>query len=208
MHYPRYNPQSPLTPLSEAELALLERVLDALPADGAMSLDGADGFLAALQVGPPVLLDSLPTADWLPWVWGGDGVGVADAAPFASKRQRKDIVVLLLRHLRHLGEQFETSPRHWEPVFSIAEQGGREWTDARDWCAGFLQAVDLAPERWPVDWADPALAPLLQLGGGLDGVATPALDPDDLEAVDTLSRAVPDAVLRLRGLSRGAAPAT
>lgn len=208
MDYPRYDPHSPVTPLSGAELNALDALLQDLPADGAMTLDGLDGYLTALLVGPPTLLATLPTAQWLPPVWGGDGdAGSAEAAPFASKRQRKATVVLVLRHLRHLSQQLAEALDDWQPIFSVAEQGAQEWADARDWCAGFLQAVDLQPSAWEGLWEDPALAPaltpLLILGGGLEGHA-PAVagaaggpDPGDLVACDQLSRAVPDAVLQL-----------
>ncbi len=211
MDYPRYDPASPVTPLSPAELDGIDQLLQALPADGAMSLDGVDGFLTALQVGPPELLATLATADWLPWVWGGDGPGGNEAAePFASKRQRKATVVQLLRQLRHLAHQLDTAPADWEPVFSIAEKGADEFVDARDWCAGFLQAVDLQPSAWDAAWADPALAasvaPLLVLGGGIEGVDSPAAPADDnLAALDETSRAVPDAALALRAHFRPAA---
>jgi len=200
MDYPCYDPQSPVTPLAPEEIAALDRLLQALPSDGAMTLDGMDGFLTALQVGPPALLAELPTAEWLPWVWGGDVAGGNETAePFASKRRRKDTVVLLLRHLRALGEQLAHAPDDWEPIFSIAEQGADEWVDARDWCAGFLQAVDLQPAAWGDAFASPALAPLLALGGGLDGVALAAvIADDDLAAVDAASRGVPELVLALR----------
>ena len=199
MDYPRYDPASPVTPLAVDELDGLDRLLQALPADGAMSLDGVDGFLTALQVGPQSVLSTLATAEWLPLVWGGDGPGGAEeAAPFASKRQRKATVVLLLRHLRHLGEQLRRSPDDWQPIFSIAEQGADECADARDWCAGFLQAVDLEPQAWGDSFANEQLQGLLRLGGGLDGVCTDAAPPDDdLAAIDQLSRAVPDAVMQL-----------
>ena len=205
MDYPRYDPASPVTPLSPVELEALDALLQALPADGVMSLDGLDGYLTALLVGPPQVLGTLATADWLPLVWGGDGeAGPAGVAPFASKRQRKTTVVMVLRHLRHLGAQFSAAPDEWQPIFSIAEQGRDEWTDARDWCTGFLQAVDLQPGAWGDTWADPALAPLLVLGGGLEGVAPAggeapeaADDLDDPVVCDRLSRAVPDAVLHL-----------
>ena len=202
--YPRYDPASPVTPLSAAELDALDALLQALPADGVMSLDGVDGFLTALLVGPPAVLGTLATADWLPLVWGGDGEdGPAAAAPFASKRQRKTTVVMLLRHLRHVDEQLARAADDWQPIFSIAEQADREWADARDWCTGFLQAVDLQPATWGETWSDPALAPLRILGGGLEGVAPAAgddaaADPDDAAVCDRLSRAVPDAVLHLR----------
>jgi uncharacterized protein len=210
--YPRYDPASPVTPLVPAELDALDALLQALPADGAMSLDGLDGYLTALIVGPTTVLTTLASADWLPGVWGGDAeAGPAAAAPFASKRQRKTTVVMVLRHLRHLAWQFAEAADRWEPIFSIAEQGADEWADARDWCTGFLQAVDLQPEAWGTPWTDPAsaplLAPLLVLGGGFEGVAPAAdvdADLDDPAVCDRLSRAVPEAVLHL--LARYAAP--
>ena len=204
VNYPQYDPQSPVTPLTAADLAGLEALLAELPQDGAMTLDGMDGYLTALLVGPPALLANGPTADWLPLVWGGDGLGgTEDAVPFTSKRQRKATVVLVLRHLRHLNEQITKTPEAWEPIFSMAEQGANEWADARHWCTGFLQAVDLDVDAWGAIWADPALAPLLLLGGGLEGqapnlAADAPTDVDDPVACDALSRAVPDAVLQLR----------
>lgn len=208
MDYPRYDPASPLTPLQPAELDALDRLLQTLQTtgpDGVMSLDGVDGYLTALAAGPAELLATLPTAEWLPLVWGGDGPeGNEGAEPFASKRQRKATVVQLLRHLRHVAEALQ-HPDSWEPIFSIAEKGADEFADASDWCTGFLQAVDLVPSAWDGVWDDPAVAPLLQLGGGLEGVPTPgmdaegeAVDVDDPADIDRLSRAVPDAVLRLR----------
>jgi len=200
LDYPRYDPNSPVTPLAPDELEALDRLLQALPADGSMSLDGVDGFLTALLVGPPAPLASWPTADWLPWVWGGDGpLGHAEATPFASKRQRKDSVVLLLRHLRHIAAQLHGEAAEWEPVFDLAEQGPEEWVDARGWCAGFLQAVDLQPDAWGDAFAAVSAAPLLALGGGLEGVDCEiVLDEGDLASIDQLSRAVPDVVLALR----------
>ena len=199
MQYPNFDPQSAITPLAAEELAALDALLQRLPSDTAMSLDGFDGYLTAFAIGPAALL-ALPGAEWLPLIWGGDGAGPDDAAPFASKRQRKDTVVLALRHLRHLWQQLRQTPEHWEPIFSIAEQGATEWTDAREWCMGFLQAVDLAPAAWGEVWADAAVAPLLVLGGGLDGAPAIELgtpDLDDLAVCDSFSRAVPDAVLHL-----------
>lgn len=217
MDYPQYDPNSPVTPLTVAEMEALDTLLQELPSDGAMTLDGVDGFLSALLVGPPSVMATLSTAQWLPMVWGGDPAGGADdAAPFASKRQRKNTVVLVLRHLRHLHHQFQKDLDEWQPIFSVAEQGEDEWADARDWCAGFLQAVDLLPSAWESLWDDPALgpalAPVLMLGGGLDAAppaaggagANPGDDLDDPVVCDQLSRAVPDAVLRLLARDGGA----
>lgn len=198
MHYPDYDPASPVTPLAAEEIAALETLLNRLDADGAMSLDGFDGYLTALAIGPAALR-ALPTAEWLPLIWGGDPAGPDEPAPFASKRQRKNTVVLALRHRRHLAELLRTKPDDWEPIFSIAERGADEFVDAREWCMGFLQAVDLLPSAWDGVWSDEALAPLLTLGGGVEGVPSPepAPDLDDPALCDELSRAAPDAVLSL-----------
>lgn len=209
MDTPHYDPQSAVTPLTQAELDGLDRLLQNLPADEAMTLDGLDGYLTALLVGPRQPLATLPTAHWMPAVWGGDAeAGDQTAAPFASRRQRKATVVLVLRHLRHLSELLTHDRDAWEPIFSVAEQGPQEWVDARDWCAGFLQAVDLQPEVWSDVWDDPilgpALAPVLQLGGGLDG-ELPSEAAGDPQVFDPLSRAVPGAVLLL--LDRHSQPA-
>lgn len=206
MQYPAYDPQSPVTPLAAEELAALDALLQRLPCDTAMSLDGFDGYLTAFAIGPALLL-AMPSADWLPLIWGGDTAGPDDAAPFATKRQRKNTVVMALRHLRHLAQQLHAAPDNWEPIFSIAEQGAEEWADAREWCMGFLQAVDLMPDAWAAAWADPKTAPLLLLGGGLEGealAARPADSPDldDPAVCDQFSRAVPDAVLHLLALYR------
>ncbi len=197
MQYPTYDPASAVTPLSPEEIAALDMLLQRLQSDTAMSLDGFDGYLTAFAIGPAALRD-MPTADWLPLIWGGDAD--ADAAPFATKRQRKNTVVQALRHLRHLSQQLRETPNDWEPIFSIAEHGADEFADAREWCMGFLQAVDLQPDAWGDVWSGPVLEPLLLLGGGLEGHAPDiavAQEIDDPAVCDRLSRAVPDAVLRV-----------
>lgn len=199
MQYPNYDPKSPLTPLSGDELAALDSLLQNVASDTAMSLDGFDGYLTAFAMGPAALL-AMPSGDWLPLIWGGDTQGPDDAAPFPTKRQRKNTVVMSLRHLRHLGHLLHQQVDDWEPIFSVAESGPDEFADAREWCMGFLQAVDLMPDAWGDVWADAELKPLLLLGGGLQGQPEPdeaGLDLDDPVQCDELSRAVPDAVLHL-----------
>ena len=196
MDYPAYDPDSPLTPLTAAELVGLDRLLQELAEHEAMSLDGLDGYLTALLVAPQGPMRELPSAEWLPLIWGGDGHG-EDPAPFSSKRQRKATVVLVLRHRRHLAEQLTRSPEDWEPIFSIADNGADEWVDARDWCTGFLQAVDLLASAWDGIIGLPAAAPIVTLGGGIDGHPQQSADLDDRVACDALSRRVPEAVLEL-----------
>ena len=214
MQYPDFDPASADTPLDDAELQGLDELLQGLPVDGAMTLDGMDGYLTALLVGPP-LIGLRPTADWLPAIWGGDP-DPATPAPFASNQKKKRTTVLVLRHLQSLACALRDAPAQWEPIFSIAElpgTDGRELADATDWATGFLQATDLAPEGWQPLFADPALGPLLApialLGGdpalaargesapAAGGESVPAADLDDPEVRDALSRAATEAVLAL-----------
>ncbi len=204
VQYPNYDPQSPVTPLTPEEVQALDGLLQRLNTDQVMSLDGMDGYLTAFAIGPAALRQ-LPTGDWLPAIWGGDPLGSDEALPFASKRQRKNTVVMALRHLRHLAQQLHAAPDQWEPIFSVAEKGEEEWVDAREWCMGFLQAVDLLPDAWDGVFTQPpsadALRPLLLLGGGLDDAAPEpgeGEDTDDLASCDAMSRAVPEAVLQLQ----------
>ncbi len=215
MDYPSYDPKSPNTPLTEEELSTLDDLLTTLPTDGSMTLDGMDGYLTALLVGPP-LFDKIAPADWIPAIWGGD-LAPGTPAPFASNQKRKRTTVLVLRHLRSIAAALETAPDTWEPVFSVAEapgSDGEELADATDWCMGFLAATDLAPAAWAPLFADPelgpALAPIAWLGGDVDVAADSEEHPDpeeleDPQVRDQLSRAAAEAVMKLWARKAGGA---
>jgi uncharacterized protein len=196
---PRYDPLLATEPLSDAELDALDALLLALPTDNPMNVEALDGYLTALLVGPRSAAH-LPGSDWMPVVWGGDAN--PPPAPFASQKQRKRTAQLVLRHLHTIDEALHKAPARWEPVFSLAEAGEQELADAEDWCIGFLQATELAPEAWGALFEDPRLAPLLApiaLLGGDEGLLSPeetARLSDPAER-DALSRAVVDAVLAL-----------
>jgi uncharacterized protein len=206
MDYPSYDPRSPNTPLTEEELASLDDLLTHLPSDGSMTLDGMDGFLTALLVGPAPL-SALKTADWLPLIWGGEQEPAP--APFASNQRKKRTTVLVLRHLRSIEAALSGPPDAWEPVFSVAEvpgTQGEELADATDWCMGFLVATDLAPDAWAPLQADPEVGPGLAtiawLGGDVDVAADAEDHPsdaelDDPQVRDQLSRAATEVVLKL-----------
>ena len=209
MDYPAYDPKSPNTPLTEEELATFDDLLTNLPSDGAMTLDGMDGYLTALLVGP-VPLSGQDSADWLPAVWGGDQEPAP--APFRSNQQRKRSTVLVLRHLRSIEAALADTPEAWEPVFSVAElpgTQGEELADATDWCLGFLAATDLAPDAWAPLQADPetgpGLATIAMLGGEVEQSeqGDDAEDLDDPQVRDQLSRVAADVVLKLRARRAG-----
>lgn len=196
MQYPHYNPASDNRPLSDEELNDLDELLAVLPSDEAMNVEALDGYLAGLLLTPGRPLAGLPGEAWLPRVWGGDGA--AEPAPFASGKQRKKVMMLVLRHLQSIAMAWTHQPKAWEPIFSFAdgEDEATEYADAEDWAAGFLMAVNLAPDAWApwFEGADtaPLLAPIAALGAE-DG----ALASASAEARDAASRTIPDAMLAL-----------
>ena len=202
MEYPSYNPASDYLPLSDEELSTLDDMLSKLPSDAAMNIEALDGYLTALLLSPQALA-GLPGAAWLPEVWGGDG---ADGiAPFVSGKQKKRVMMLVLRHVHSIAVQLKNRPDAWEPIFSIAvDEEGTELTDAEDWCIGFMLGVDLAADDWAARFEDETqgalLSPIALLGGDES-----QQDPQDLAQLanaqlkDALSREIPDAVLALAG---------
>ncbi len=194
MNYPHYNPASDNRPLSDDELNELDDLLAELPADETMNIEALDGYLAALLLAPKPL-PSLPGADWLPAIWGGDRE--PEPAPFSSGKQRKKAVMLVLRHLHSIATAWTQHPDGWEPIFSQAtDEEGQDYTDAEDWSAGFLAAVELAPDDW-APWFEGGeteewLAPIVALGS-VEGLLTNA----SLAERDAASRLIPDAMLAM-----------
>lgn len=207
MQYPAFDPHSPDTPLTPQELDELDELLRRLPGESAMNVEAMDGYVTALLLAPTPL-PQVPTQHWLPAVWGGDGTAAqgGDAnAPFTSGRQRKKLIVMVLRHVQSIACRLlraDAPEDAWEPVFSVAEVDGHELADAEDWCIGFLQGVALDPDGWSPVFDDPELGPLLTpialLGG--DDAGLRAEDRErlaDPEHRDALSRAAADAVAAL-----------
>ncbi len=203
MQYPSYNPASDFLPLSDDELMALDELLGELPGDAVMNIEALDGFLAGLLLTPTPLAER-PGEDWIPLIWGGDGEG---NLPFASGKQRKRAVLLILRHLQSIAIQWQKNPQAWEPILSVADDGDDEVADAEDWAVGFMCAVDLAHGAWAPLFAEPKTAALLEpitlLGADedeLDEAARERLsDPDERDA---LSRALPDSAIALYALTR------
>ena len=62
-----FNPLQVLAPLSDEELAELDQfLLSDVTSEETMLMDGLDGYLTAIVVGPRTVMPS----QWLPGVWG------------------------------------------------------------------------------------------------------------------------------------------
>ncbi|MCZ8235800.1 MAG: UPF0149 family protein [Inhella sp.] len=192
---PSYDPQSDLRPLSDDELSELDDELGDLPGDGVLNIEALDGFCTGLLLAPSPLR-TLAGEDWMPWVWGESDDRLAPS-PFASGKQRKRVVMALLRHVRQLDHVLHQGPDRWEPIFSVAEdEEGQDWVDAQDWCLGFLTAVDLAPDAWSSHPVGEPARVLLTTVQALADDNSPD-DPSALAQRDALGRRLPDEILAL-----------
>lgn len=175
MNLPDYQPDLATQPLDDNEQTQLDILLQSLPSDGAMDLEALDGYLCALLLAPQLP----PSSEWMPAVWGAEAPPVAgDPAPFASGKQMKRCVQLVLRQLADVHRRLQANPDTFEPVFSIAEEDGEEWVEAGIWCVGFLQGTALQEPVWDPLFDDPTLGPLLA------PLPLLAALPDELDDVD------------------------
>lgn len=136
---------------------------------GGLGLEGLDGFLSALAVGPT----AIPEAAWQAVVWGG-------ATPRWSDEDEAREVAALLGEARELAlrracHDGDTLPDRLAPLLWLPEDVDAAHPDALDagaeWAAGFLRAVELDEAAWDAwldedDWIAALLGLLDQLASG------------------------------------------
>lgn len=194
MQLPHYQPHGPIDPLSDEELGELDDTLAGLPNGDGLNIEALDGYLCALLLAPQSVSQVDPE-QWMPPIWGGD-----NPDPFASGKQRKRVVLAVLRHLRALDADLHQRPELWEPILSLAEDEQGEWVDATDWSAGFLLGMAVDANGWAArqdapEWAE-LLAAVRLLGS--DDEALSEEDRQrraDLPTLDGVSRRIPECVL-------------
>jgi|CXWL01.1.fsa_nt_gi uncharacterized protein len=143
--------------LDEQDFEEMDQLLDSLGADDGLHLDGAQGLLTALAVGPrPV-----GPEHWLPVILGGEPVG-------APGEELQRLLQLLLR----LEASIISGLEHYiyDSIFAEEEQAnGERVIDAGGWCTGFGLGVDLNAEVWELRMQEDRnlvqmLAPIVALG--------------------------------------------
>lgn len=156
--------------MDETDFEEIDRLLDKLGADDGLRLDGAQGLLTALVVGP----EPVGPEDWLPVILGGEPLGMDGVALQSLLDLLLRLQASITRGLDHLA---------YDPI--LAERPGEDdetIVDVSGWCAGFSLGVDLNAEIWEQHMQDDPdllelLAPIVSLGVD-DGLFAEVRDPD------------------------------
>jgi uncharacterized protein len=160
-------PFQPAAPaLSEAELAHLQDLLDALPAPlEPLDVSMLDGYLCGVLLQPV----AVPLEAWLPPLLDSEG-----RPP--PGRINDELIALLRR--RHKELNVAIAGRQWfDPwIFELDDEASPSET-VLPWVAGFAHALDAHPALMRLP-EEPMLEPLAAL--------YLHLDPDDLEDADSL----------------------
>lgn len=165
---PAATPKAAVQPLSEAEMAQLETLLDAVPAPlEALDVSMLDGYLVGVLLQPK----AVPTFNWTRHVMDSDE-GRAPPAGFDSRT----LIALVKR--RHAELNQAIVDRQWfDPWVFELEDDADPSEVVFPWVAGFGLATSLFPELMRQDAAD-LLEPLASI--------FMHMDPDDLEDADEL----------------------
>ncbi|HEY2346809.1 MAG TPA: UPF0149 family protein [Xanthomonadaceae bacterium] len=112
---------------------------------GGLSLEGLDGFLTALAVGPELVFPD----EWLPAIWGAREPRWESTAE--TERVHGRLLALWNDVLRRVAldpvEQVDADDR---AIFDRLDAGVPQ---GQAWAEGFLDGVEFAPEGWD-DWSD------------------------------------------------------
>jgi uncharacterized protein len=123
-------------PLDDTELDELNELLAARGDGDAMLLDGAQGLVTAVAIGP----GAIGPEEWMPYL-------IDHERAFDSVEQAERVVRLLLRLHATVADELEQLT--YEPILGQVEtESGGVATSARGWCEGFSIGVDLRNEIW------------------------------------------------------------
>jgi uncharacterized protein len=141
-------------PLTDKEFDELDRFLlsERSPED-AMTMDTLHGYLTAIAIGPETIMP----AEWLPRVWGAEGV----APKWKNSKDEERIVNLIMRFMNEVLVTFEVAPKEFEPLYCEHEVDGEALIDAEAWCWGFWEGMELRAGSWD-EIFDSELAPLMR----------------------------------------------
>lgn len=132
------------TPAARRESLRALLALRAAPFGG-LTLEGLDGFLTALALGPELIMPG----EWMPAIWGEHEPRWE--SPAEAQRVYGQLLELWNDVLRRVAldpaEQIDADDR---PIFGDGHDGVPR---GQAWAAGFLDGVEAAPEGWD-DWCE------------------------------------------------------
>jgi uncharacterized protein len=129
--------------LSDKEMDELENFLTSdLTPDETLMLDGLDGYLTAIAIGPA----NLELDEWLPGVWGS---GKESAPNFRTLDHERHIIDLIQRFYNNILLRLNDSGV-FEPMFDKVgySWGTPEYIEGEPWALGFMNGVALSRESW------------------------------------------------------------
>jgi len=140
-----------------ASIDELDRFLSstAMPEHG-LNLHGLDGLCAALALAP----GSVPSEQWLAWVWdSGEGTQQPE---FADAEQQQRLTRQILTHYERVKDAIKA--QRFAPHPTPAD--GDAIQNAQRWCQGFVTGMSLSPDPWDklLDRHSEMLSPMLLLG--------------------------------------------
>jgi uncharacterized protein len=164
-------------PLDDAELDRLSDLLDALPSEDAMSLEGMDGFFSALICAPQAVSMGLA----FEYVWG---VGSDDEPAFADAAEVSEFMGLAMRHWNAISAGLAGSkdgdPATFHMPLLFSDDGGI--ARGNEWASGFWRGMRLDFASWRELVDDPdhggAVLPVMALAHEHD--PDPAMRPEPI----------------------------
>ena len=130
----------PLTDQEVEELNAFWLAEDGL--ENAMDVSTFDGFICAVLWAPNTIMPS----EWMRWVW--DQKEGEQSPEFASEKQAKRILSLLIGHANVLAFTLTHGPQHYEPLFYSHKIEGNSVPIIDEWCCGYVKGIALDPEGW------------------------------------------------------------
>jgi uncharacterized protein len=155
--------KSPDQPLSDEEFARLAAFLASRKTPGSLHIEGLDGFLCALIVGPAFIMPS----EYLPAIWGDEPL---DEDAFSSEDEALNIMSMVMRYSNEIADAFEKEGLYLPMALDL--EGDTRHHDQL-WAEGFMRGVELRRPLW---------APLIQDESECGSIITIALLAGEVDA--------------------------
>lgn len=154
--------------MSEQDYQRLNETLTRFHPQGAMSLEGLDGFFAGLIAGP----EQIRPAECLSMILGA---AYEDEAAFAGPKALDAFMALVNGHWHEIAHTLAAG----EPFYPWLEAAADGAVLANDWAEGFERAMALLPQDWQLAFDD------LDAGSALAPIMTLAMERDPDPALRT-----------------------